>query len=202
MQNKTAILVLAAGGSSRMGEPKQLLTWSRTTLLGSTIERALELNNSEVFVVLGAFSEKIKQSIEKYSVSIVINKNWNLGMGASISSGVEEVLKRNCFENILITLADQPFVNSEYLFHLINIHGYNSNKIIASDYIGRAGVPAIFGKKYFSELKELECEYGAKELLKKYFDFVEFPILDFFSEDIDTQENYNELIHRVKKKGC
>ncbi len=87
VKSKIAILILAAGSSSRMGSPKQLLKWKNSNLLGHTISKATQLKVDEIILVLGANSDKIISEIDAKNVKVLINPNWKLGLGSSISAG-------------------------------------------------------------------------------------------------------------------
>lgn len=204
MQVNTAILILAAGSSSRMGESKQLLPWGKTTLLGNAIEQALLVKNVAIVVVLGANGEEIENSIESYDVKIVHNENWKRGIGSSISYGVKSILRNYEVSSILIMLGDQPFVKSEYLSKLCETSESHKRKIIVSDYRSNIGVPAVFGADYFSDLTSLNNEKGAKKIIHKYQKSIK--VVDFENNliDVDTEKEYKDLIHsrdmKIRKK--
>lgn len=188
---KSAILILAAGSSSRMGTPKQLLPYKKTTLLGYSIEQAKHIGPKHVFCVLGANAEMIEKSIEKYQIETIYNPDFKHGLSSSIVIGVN-ILQHN-FDTILIMLADQPNVDANYLNKIIKTSKENPSKIIASNYQGKIGVPAIFPKKYFKNLLFLEGDKGAKELLNNHQSEV-IKMKPFNLTDIDTKEDYQNLI--------
>jgi len=189
-----AILILAAGESKRMGTPKQLLKWKNTTLLGHTIQVS-ETLNLKTFVVLGANFEEIKNSISSRSIQILNHENWKNGLGSSIAFGVGYIFKNELdIEAILIVLADQPLINSEYLNSMISVFEKGKNQIIASSYKdGKKGVPVLFDKIYFKELAQLSNDKGAKRLIEKYTDKVVLLNAESMVSDIDTLEDYNGL---------
>ena len=189
-----AILILAAGESKRMGTPKQLLKWKNTTLLGHTIQVS-ETLNLKTFVVLGANFEEIKNSISSRSIQILNHENWKNGLGSSIAFGVDYIFKNELdIEAILIVLADQPLINSEYLNSMISVFEKGKNQIIASSYKdGKKGVPVLFDKIYFKELAQLSNDKGAKRLIEKYTDKVVLLNAESMVSDIDTIEDYNGL---------
>ncbi|TYQ00150.1 molybdenum cofactor cytidylyltransferase [Tenacibaculum adriaticum] len=192
-----AILILAAGSSSRMGTPKQLLPIGNSTLLGITINTALNSNASKVLCVLGANAEKIKSSIKNYNIETVLNINYKNGISSSIISGIEHLIPMN-FDAVLIMLGDQPNVGSEYLNSLIQLFLKNPKQISASNYDGKLGVPAIFPKTYFEDLKQLSGDKGARNLLNSF----KVNSLILQSEefiDIDTIKEYQDFISSIKK---
>ncbi len=151
-----AMLILAAGGSSRMEGIKQLLSWNNSTLLGSAITTGLNSDVKDVFVVLGANPDKILNCINTKNAHFIYHPNWEEGMGSTLAFGVQNILKINDnYKAILIALSDQPVINVEYINNLISKALKFKKNIIVSNY-GKnvGGVPAIFGSKYFSELKK------------------------------------------------
>lgn len=189
---KTAILILAAGSSSRMGKPKQLLPYKNTTLLGWTISQAKKSKANNVFCVLGANAEIITKDISKHKIECILNTNFKDGLSSSIVAGID-YLKSTDFDAILIMLADQPNINSDYLNKLIKTSEENPSKIIASNYIDKIGVPAIFTKKYFPHLLNLKGDKGAKDFLNNHQSKI-IKLKPFNLVDIDTKEDYKKLM--------
>ena len=195
-------VVLAAGASTRMRSPKQLLNWGNSTLLEHTINTVLELNSSEVVVVLGANFEIIQSEISKYPVTVLNNTSWKVGLGKSIAVAVEYIQKLNYkVDGVMIVLADQPLINSRFLGELCNAFNPNNNQIITTSYKnGKRGVPVIFDKYYFEELMLLNDDDGARTLLKTYANSVNSLKPQFENLDIDSKEDYNYLHKEIFKK--
>ncbi|MGB0891820.1 MAG: nucleotidyltransferase family protein [Flavobacteriaceae bacterium] len=189
---KTAVLILAAGSSSRMGNPKQLLPYKNTTLLGNAIEQAQKSNTNAVFCVLGANAEIIKKSIEKNPIETIYNPNYKDGLSSSIVTGIDYLSDKN-FDAVLILLADQPKITSSFLNQLLKTSEENPSKIIACNYDKNIGVPAIFPKKYFVELLKLKGDKGAKEIINNHSSEI-IKMASFNLIDIDTKEDYKNLI--------
>lgn len=194
-QPNIAILILAAGNSSRMGEPKQLLPWKNTFLLHHTIHTAVHLKNSKTFVVLGTNHELIKPKIQHNDISIIYNKNWKLGLGSSIAFGVKSIMEsEQKFEGVLIMLSDQPLIDSNYLDGLISLFKAGNSQIIASVYEPeKLGVPTLFDNYYFEELSELNQDKGAKKVITVHIDHVISVNANHLITDIDTKEDYEKL---------
>lgn len=189
------IAILAAGASTRMGSPKQLLKWEDKTLLQHAIHTAKQTTASNVIVVLGANAEVITSEIENTAVSTLINNEWQQGLGKSIAC-VSDFMKNSedKSDGLLITLADQPFVTTEYLDKMILQFSNHENGIIATAYNPKQkGVPVLFDKSYFKELSEITGDDGAKSVLKKYNGQLETIIPNFENYDIDTTSDYNRL---------
>jgi molybdenum cofactor cytidylyltransferase len=195
-------VVLAAGASTRMGSPKQLLNWGNSTLLEHTLNTVLELNSSEVVVVLGANFEIIKSEISKYPVTVLNNTSWKVGLGKSIAVAVEYIQKLDYkVDGVMIVLADQPLIDSRFLGELCNAFNPNNNQIITTSYKnGKRGVPVIFDKHYFEELMLLDDDDGAKTLLKTYANSVNSLKPQSENLDIDSKEDYNYLHKKIFKK--
>jgi molybdenum cofactor cytidylyltransferase len=194
MQPKIAILILAAGNSSRMADVKQLLPWNDTFLLNHTINNAAQLNHSKTHVVLGANCEQIKSAINRANIEIIYNKEWKKGLGSSIAFGVKHIKSKKQFDCVLTILADQPLIDTDYLSELVNLFEIKKNQIIASSYGNKkVGVPALFDGIYFDELSTLNEDKGAKQILKKHNTFVKTLNAENLITDIDTIEDYEQL---------
>lgn len=178
-----------------METPKQLLKWDNSTLLGNAIETALKLPVNQVIVVLGAHRNLIKKEILHYPITILNNENWQKGLGKSLAFGVEYVTaSKQKIDGILVTLADQPFVDSGFLSKLINEFHTKEHPIIATSYKNKkCGVPAIFEKNYFKELQALNDDFGAKHLLKKHKTSVKIITPKSENLDIDLKADYEKL---------
>ncbi len=195
MVNKSsniAIVILAAGASSRMGEPKQLLAWGENTLLGHAIKTVLETRIHPVYVVLGANYDSIKKEIEHLPVKILRNQEWHLGLGNSIACASREILNsETCFDGVLFVLGDQPFVTKAFLNDLIKNFEPEKKQIIVTAYKEtKKGVPAIFDKTYFKDLLLLNGKDGAKQLIRDNSPFLKTIMPPFKNIDLDTQEEY------------
>lgn len=192
-----AILILAAGESTRMGQPKQLLPWKDGTLLDNAIKTAKASRAKDIFVILGANSKEIRATILEEKIVVLDNPNWKNGLGSSISKGIEHLIESDkTYDGVLIMLCDQPFISSSYLNQIIRSFKENEGKIIATDYNNRAGVPAIFNISHFKELKQLNDDYGAKKILEQYRE--DLILIDPKGNelDLDTPEDYRTLIGR------
>lgn len=190
-----AVILLAAGASTRFGAIKQLLPWKGTTLIEHAIYTTTNLKCVNRFVVLGANYELIKPKIDSINVEIIINEEWELGMGKSIAFGINHILENNIeCDGVLILLADQPLIDSGYLDLMIDKFKPGQNQIIASAYTTkRKGVPALFDKIYLEELSKLEGDKGAKTLLDIYSQNVLSVSAQHLISDIDTKYDYEKL---------
>ncbi len=194
-QSKIPILILAAGGSSRMGSPKQLLKWKNSNLLNHTISKAIELNLKEIIVVLGANADMIIPEIDNKEVKILINQDWENGLGSSISAGVNHILQSNSsIDGLLIMLSDQPLIEHNHYLKLIKNISSGNKAIVATKYSdSKLGVPALFDKFYFKDLIDLNSDFGAKQLISRYSENVISIENEKSRFDIDTPEQYQNL---------
>jgi molybdenum cofactor cytidylyltransferase len=195
--NNTGIIILAAGSSSRFGNTKQLLHFKGKTLLKHTIEEAAEAGAQPVVVVTGANADEISREIKNEKVEIVFNKNWEQGMASGIVIGLKKAITSNKeLESVIITVCDQPFVSSSLFQQLFQKQNESVKHIVASAYADTIGTPALFTIKYFDALMGLTGDQGAKGLLKKYSE--DLATVDFPEGyiDIDTQEDYENLLKR------
>ncbi len=188
------LVILAAGASTRMGAPKQLLYYQGCSLLRHLAEEAIASECQPTVVVLGAYAEQIKPEISQLPVQVVENMQWALGMSASIRAGIK-ALNGSCqnLEAVVIVLCDQPFVSSQIINQLIESYHSTGKPIIASEYAGTLGVPALFSKSCFSELTTLRGSEGVKQVIKKHVHQVFGIPFPAGAIDIDTPKDYQFL---------
>ena len=197
-----AVLVLAAGKSSRMKSIKQLEKINNQTLLDITLKKIKSVFSDDIFCVLGANSDKIKTEITTKNVHFIENKKFENGLSSSIVSGIKYFKKKELnFDGIFILLADQPAIEASYLQVMIDLFYNNQEKIIASNYGNKLGVPAIFSKKYFDDLLFIKGDKGAKEFINLKKENVICPDKITNLLDIDTKEDLNNFIKSNKKNS-
>lgn len=195
MEITTGIIILAAGNSSRLGQPKQLLAFKDTTLLKNTIEAASLLPNVIVLVVVGSNHQQIKKELNSSKIKISFNEDWESGMSSSIVKGLNDLLLINPqIENCIISVCDQPFISHSVFENLLKEYTKTGKGIVASAYSETVGTPVLFNKKYFKDLLGLKGHEGAKKIINQYLnDSVAVPF-EKGNIDIDTPEDYNKLI--------
>jgi molybdenum cofactor cytidylyltransferase len=193
MSSAIAVIILAAGSSSRLGIPKQLLPCRETNLLCHSVNIALKSDCRPVIVVLGAYFEQIYPEIVPLPVYIVKNENWEQGMGTSIQKGIQALIQiEPNIEAVIITLCDQPFLSLAVISQLLEAYRTMHQPIIASEYADTVGVPALFERLVFPDLMNLKGREGAKQVIKKYEQSVfriSFPGGEI---DLDTPQDYEK----------
>ena len=189
-----SIIILAAGGSTRLGKPKQLLKYEGKTLIENCIESVIMLApKTQINVVLGAYFFEILPFVQNYEVNILENRNWQNGMSASIKMGVLAGLESNS-DAILFLTSDQIFVTKAYLKTLITEFKNNQSKICASIYEQEMGIPMIVPKDFFDDLLRLEGDKGGKFLTKKYPSQTRVIAFEKGIVDIDTIEDVSKYL--------
>ncbi|HET9487875.1 MAG TPA: nucleotidyltransferase family protein [Chryseosolibacter sp.] len=188
-------IILAAGSSSRMGQPKQMLDIHGEKLLVKTIQTVLHSGINAVTVVLGADEEAHRKLIRDLPVDVVYNEQWQAGMGSSLKTGlVHLTTKHPSLEAVIVLVCDQPLLTPQAIHNLFAKYQETKKPVVASRYSEMPGVPALFNKKYFEKLAALPDDQGAKKIiLQNPADVAE---VDFpgGEVDLDTMEDYNAFV--------
>jgi CTP:molybdopterin cytidylyltransferase MocA len=175
---RVGAVVLAAGASRRLGEPKQLVMLGKETLLERAVRTAREAGCSPVVVVVGAEHSQVLGKCVLGDAATVINDQWAEGMASSIRLGVQTLESAaKDVEGVLLMTCDQPAVTVKHLLRLMR-----EPERKASRYARRSGVPAFFPKKYFDQLMKLKGDAGARELLAE----ARYEELENGELDVDT----------------
>jgi molybdenum cofactor cytidylyltransferase len=199
-----AAIVLAAGGAERMGSAKQLLRYRGASLVRRAVNAATASGCDSVCVVVGSRAAELSSELEGSAAKIVANPRWAEGLSTSIAAGVAAVTAAGAPAGILLLLADQPHVTSDVVDALIEAFDGRSQSIVASAYSDTpgdseatgdriVGVPALFGRGYFTALQELTGDRGARPLLERERDRLRTIRFDAGAIDIDTPDDYLEL---------
>jgi molybdenum cofactor cytidylyltransferase len=187
-----AAVILAAGGSSRFGYPKQLLTHEGENLVRRAATAAIDAKLSPVIVVLGAYASTIKQQLSGIDAAIFVeNAKWANGQASSLRLGIKAAMSVDA-DAALVMLADQPLVDSDSLSKLI--HAFDEDhRLVAASYSNTIGAPAIFGAEYFNDLVRLRGDHGAGKWLRERKESVTHVTLDEAAADIDTPDDLKHL---------
>lgn len=184
-------ILLAAGESKRMGELKQLMPFGQnTTIVEQAIDNLLSSAVNEVIVVVGYRAEEVIKSIVGKPVKIAINPNYRQGMSTSIIAGLNLVDSRA--QAVMLTLGDQPLINSQTINRLIEEFHNHDRGIAIPTYQGRRGHPTIFAIKYKEKLLELKGDIGGRQIVKDHpDDILEVAVnAGGIITDIDTISDY------------
>ena len=195
LQSTVATIILAAGGSRRMGQPKQLLPYRGQTLLSHVAQCALASPCSPVLVILGANAAKIEPQIAHIPLKLLKNNYWKEGISSSIRYGITYI-QEQCLniDAVVFLTCDQPYISAELIEELIAAYQLTNKPIIASQYGETLGIPALFERTFFSALMQLQGDRGAKKIIKQYPDLVDILSFPRGKFDLDTFENYQQLV--------
>ena len=184
---KTAILLLAAGESSRLGRPKQLLDAGGEPLIRRVTRRLIELDAGPVGVIVGAHRDAIVAAIAGMSATIIMNDDWSQGIGTSIAAGVRWADADLSVVAAMIVLCDQPAIDAAHHRALLDRSSHAT--IVATQYDSTIGVPAVFARSVFARLIALPPDRGAKSLFNDSTLKVERIACEAARVDLDTAED-------------
>jgi molybdenum cofactor cytidylyltransferase len=184
-------IILAAGASSRMGSPKQLLEWRNRPLLEHTVVNARAILKERIVVVLGAHADSIQTTVDLGGVTSIVNPDWQEGMASSIRAGVQALPESA--SAALILLCDQPLINAAHMQNLLNGWQNAPTRIVASQYHHSVGVPALFPAEFFGHLLTLGGDRGAKSLLMEFESSLLKTPLPEAELDIDCAADFDYL---------
>jgi molybdenum cofactor cytidylyltransferase len=200
-QFQIAAIILAAGESSRLGQPKQLIQFRGKTLVRRVVDAASEAGCQPILVVLASSElvQGISSELKDTGATIIANPNWKCGIGTSIRAGIQHLIETAPgIEATVLLACDQPFVDRAVIEGLIILHHETRKPIVAASYAGTLGVPVLFDRNLFPELLRLDDSAGAKSIILSNRDRVaEFP----FPEgkiDIDTAEDWQRFCRSKK----
>ncbi len=188
-------ILMAAGESKRMGKPKQLMPFGRSTILEQTVDNLLSSKITEIIVVVGYKAEEMIKTIASRPVKIAVNLMYQLGMSTSIVTGLNLINAKT--QAVMLALADQPLVDSKTINQLIE-EFFNHNKGIAVPaYQGTRGHPVIFSIKYKKELLGLTGDIGGKQVINQHpGDILEVSVdSESINLDIDNINDYQSLLN-------
>ncbi len=196
-EQRCAALLLAAGASSRLGQPKQLLRIAGESLLHRTARLAAEAGFAPVYTVVGALTTALREELNHIATDLPViqveNPAWHTGMGSSVAAGVRAAIAHSAPAHLLLLVCDQPQLTTALLLGMRKQHLAAPAPITAAQYGGRLGVPALFGEAYFPELLRLTGDRGARALLQEHAADVLAVPFPGGAADIDTREDLAHL---------
>ncbi len=181
-------IVLAAGRSSRLGTPKQLLDFGGQPLVRHAAEVALASGCRPVVVVLGSLGSRIALVLDGLPVRIAVNARWGEGMGTSIQTGLAALAGDN-LDGVILTVGDQPLVTAEHLDALIARQAATGCPVVAAEYAGTVGIPVLFMSPMFGQLRALPPDQGCKSVILANRTSGAFLACPEAEHDIDTPED-------------
>lgn len=195
--NNYGVLILGAGNSSRLGQPKQLLRYQGRTLIRQMGEEAIAAVDTPVMVVTGANADLVEEALRELPIEVVENDHWEEGMGSSIGIGVSEMhLLHPELSSVIIMVCDQPFVNAALLKKLITHQQVTGKGIVGATYENTIGTPVLFCHHYFPALKELQGPDGVRQILRQSTGDIAIVSFPLGALDIDTADDYQQLLKR------
>ena len=192
--NNIPHLLLAAGTSKRMGEPKQLLRWGNKSLIQFQMD-TIAPTSDQFYVTLGAYADLIEPLLKSSNAEVIRYEYWENGMGNSLAFSIQQILQSNRItDGVLISLIDQPLVKASHYLKMRAVFEKGKKQIIVSESdLGWLGVPVLFDAHYFEELQSLSGEEGAKKMIKKYSKNTTLVKAGKTLVDMDTPEMYRKL---------
>jgi molybdenum cofactor cytidylyltransferase len=194
-----AIIILAAGASTRMGQPKQLLDINGKSLIRHITEVVLNTSCFPITVVLGANRHLIIGELDNIPITVIDNPKWEDGMSGSIKMGlIGAYMTTKAIEAAIFLTADMPYITKEVIETMIQKASETADcQVVACQYDSQMGIPVLFKREVFNDLLDLTGEQGAKKVIMKHLDktqSVDFPAGKY---DLDTMVDYQNYLNRV-----
>lgn len=190
ISKKVAGVILAAGGSSRFGEIKQLLPWKNKNIINTVVETAALAGLDPILVVLGANAGLIQASLDNETIQVVTNPDWDKGQSTSLKAGVTAI--RHTVDGVLFLLCDQPHLTLN-LVNAVVEEGLRSGKVVTPIIDDRRANPVYFPASCFPLFDTLEGDAGGRQIISAC-PHTTLPWLDdWMARDIDTSEDYRAL---------
>jgi molybdenum cofactor cytidylyltransferase len=195
-----AAVILAAGGSRRLGRPKQLEPWGDTNLLGHVVARTNEYPVEEVWVVVGHEADRILEETELGGAGVIENPEWEEGIASSIRVGLDTLTRLSKCEQALIVIGDQPGVPIEVVDELLASHARSDRPVSVPKYRYTSGNPVLVDRLLWPRLMSLEGDHGAGRLWQAHPEWVnEVWFSETAPRDVDTERDVAEM--RPKHPG-
>jgi molybdenum cofactor cytidylyltransferase len=194
VHTRTVGILLAAGGSSRLGRPKQLLDWRGEPLVSRVVRTALAAGLSEVVVVVGHRAQEVQAVLAGLPVTVAENSEWMQGLSTSIRAGLRAAAPG--WGAAIFIQADQPRLTAQVIDRLVKRHRESLAPIVCPGFEGRRGTPTLFDRALAAELETLHGDRGGSVLFAKYQDRIQMiPVTDAaVLDDIDTEDDYERLL--------
>ena len=187
----TGIIILAAGESSRLGQPKQLVPWRGQPMLRHAARMAIEAQLGPVIVILGAVDQPCREILHGLDLRIAHNPDWASGMGGSVVAGVK-AMAADDLQNVIVMLCDQPFIDSDVMNKLVAKRDESGCEVVASKFGEAMGPPVLFSKNRFATLLTLTGQQGAKAILRAETSLATIDCAEA-AQDLDTPDDLRRL---------
>ncbi len=192
-------LVLAAGGSKRLGSPKQLLPYGDATLLDHVLATARACDFDQLLCVIGGSAAEIRERVDLSGATVVENQSFGEGCSSSIAAALTAV--DNETEVLVLMLGDQPGVTAATIQTLVQ--NRRNATIAACAYEDGRGHPLAFARAMFDELATLHGDKGVWKLLDRHAsDVVDVPVAGAIPRDVDTDEDYRAVLSDLEKASA
>jgi molybdenum cofactor cytidylyltransferase len=183
-------LILAAGGSTRLGQPKQLLPLGSGTLLDRALDVARACPFDQLLCVIGGSADEIRSQVDFRGVDVIENLGFGSGCSSSVAAALTAVDERA--DGLALMLGDQPGVSPATVEKLLAERG--GAPLAVCRYTDGRGHPMVFGREMFGELAALHCDKAVWKLLDRFADqVIEVPLDGTVPPDVDTWEDYEAV---------
>ena len=191
---RIAALVLAAGGSRRLGRPKQLEPWGRTTLLGHVLDRVRRFPVDEIWIVLGADVDRVLEQVDLNDVGVVENPEWKEGIASSLRAGLDALTRLSKADAVLVVIGDQPDIEPAVVERLVAEYRKRHPQVVIPKYRYAWGNPVLVDRSLWPRLMSLEGDEGARKLFQAHPEWVREVWFETLPpRDVDTEADVEEL---------
>lgn len=194
---RIAAIILAAGSSSRMSKPKQLLYYKGKSMINNLAQQISTLETDTTICITGYLKNEIEEELKDYNFKFLHNSNYNQGMSSSLKTAVSHIIDSE-IDALLVTLSDQPLIPTTHYQNIIHASNDNSIEIVTTSFNKTYGAPTLFKKSLFQDLLKLNAQQGAKSIIKKHREKAIFLDCGEAMYDVDTDEDYMKLTKRAK----
>lgn len=192
-----AAVVLASGLSKRLGKNKLLMPLGNQSVVEHVIDSVKSSKIENIYLIYGKNEVEFKKIAHHKNIKLIHNEKYYYGQSMSVKCALNSI--GNDFQGIMFFLGDQPFISPKTINLIIEHYNKNPRGIIVPTYHGKRGNPVIFSREFFTEMKSIQGDKGARDVIDKNYDKVIFvPISDSFENfDIDTKKDYQKALLRI-----